>query len=382
MFSYKRAIRINLFKKKGEHCLFDFLPPISTYFISTSVRSGLYSCIKLIGLTSRDSVLLPAYLAEGLISPFKRRNINIIFYKSKNDLRFDLNDIKIKIREDKTIKCIAVIHYFGVQNKMTELMEFCKENEILVFEDCAQSLFSKSEDGQFLGSSGDIAFFSLAKTVPVPDGGIFFINNTKLNFILKEISKEYKNSLFSKFAVFFHFLSLLIKSIELKLDYSLFYKIINSITRVLYGIYYFFLRKTKTLNRISNLSLAILERINYEQLIQKRKDNIKYIYAHLNREKHQLLFPDFNENFLFTGVPILSSKRDFLVADLKRRYNIECLNYLKGWNFFPRGSNDFINELSVYNSHFLIPINEDVDIEYIVSTLNNLKVNKFKGVLT
>src|SRR5439155_6559464 len=47
---------------------------------------------------------------------------------------------------------------------------FCEAHRLRLIEDCALSLFSR-ENGTWLGSVGDLALFSVYKTLPLPHGG-------------------------------------------------------------------------------------------------------------------------------------------------------------------------------------------------------------------
>jgi hypothetical protein len=53
------------------------------------------------------------------------------------------------------------------------------ENNIFLIEDCAHALLSLA-NGNYLGSYGDIAIFSLLKSLPVPNGGLLLLNNKNL----------------------------------------------------------------------------------------------------------------------------------------------------------------------------------------------------------
>src|SRR5579871_4302141 len=113
MLSYKRALDKSSLSKAGNHNIIDFIPANDSHFFVSSGRGGLEACIDLLGITKNDSVLMPAFVAEGVISPFQKKNVRVVRYKSKPDLKLDAEDIKKKINQDKSVKCILVIHYFG-----------------------------------------------------------------------------------------------------------------------------------------------------------------------------------------------------------------------------------------------------------------------------
>jgi len=371
MLTYKRTLSLSTLRSKESFTIFDFLPPADSHFMTGSVRNGLEAIIGELGMTNKDTVLLPAFVAQGVISPFQKKNINIAFYKCNADLKFDAEDIKKKISGNKAVKCIVIIHYFGFPQYIEELKSFCAENNVVLFEDCAQALFSKDANGKLLGSTGDISFFSLPKSLPVPDGAVFIVNNDKYKYITEKIKSSYGFSINHKLAVFFHFWFLLIKNIETKFNYGIISRILNFKTSALYVIYYFFLRRINKPVKVSKLSLKILSKINYKDFIDKRKTNIALIYDRINRNRYQLMFRDHNSNYMLTGVPLLSKERNTIVKEFKKRKNIECLCYLRGWDFFPKGTHEFDSELEVFNTHYLLPIKENSDIQYMVNILSD-----------
>ena len=86
----------------------------------------------------------------------------------ENTLNFNLDYIS-KLDVD----VICVTHYFGYCCDMERLAEICKENDIILIEDCSHSHGGKY-NGKPLGSFGDVAVISLqgSKFVSGGEGGI------------------------------------------------------------------------------------------------------------------------------------------------------------------------------------------------------------------
>ena len=174
MNTYKRRLKIRQLIEEGNSDIFKYLPSINDYFLCGNVRGGLS---ELIGLLFKDKpykALLPVFVPEGIITPFRRKKISMIHYRLFTNLVPDIRDIEEKILKYPEIKCLVIIHYFGFPQDLMFLRELCTQNNVLLFEDCVHALFSKDEKGNYLGGVGDISFFSLPKILPVPDGGIFF----------------------------------------------------------------------------------------------------------------------------------------------------------------------------------------------------------------
>jgi dTDP-4-amino-4,6-dideoxygalactose transaminase len=376
MLSYKRRLTIRQLvaslKSRG-----DRLTPLAfnkEHFFTGSARGGIELCIDLLGFQETDSVLLPAFVAEGVISPFKKKNINILFYKCHKDLMVDLDDLNSLIESNPSVKAMLAIHYFGFPQPISRISSLCQKNKIILFEDCAQALFSKDKNGNPLGRTGDISFYSLPKSLPVPDGALFVVNNPNIQINLCH-SKYYKRSLLHFFSIQSHIFFLIMKHIELRMNYSTIYRAFNLITKIFYGFYYQSLRRMRKPTRMSGLSKKIANWIDFSDLIQKKATNSTYLYKHIDTSINTLLFPDYHSNFILTGVPLISDTRDQIVKQLKKK-GIECLRYIKSWNFIPADQSErYKNETEFFNRHFLIPVNENIspnDMKHIIKIINHI----------
>jgi dTDP-4-amino-4,6-dideoxygalactose transaminase len=80
---------------------------------------------------------------------------------------------------DKKTKAILTVNYFGFAQDLGEVKDLCEKRGISIIEDNSHGLLSM-KNSRLLGTYGDIGFSSLYKSVPAPNGGILYINNSKL----------------------------------------------------------------------------------------------------------------------------------------------------------------------------------------------------------
>lgn len=361
MKTYKRRLSFSQIISNGDNDLFKFLPSVKEFILTGSVRGGLEGIIDLLYLKSQTKVLLPVFIAEGVIRPFINKKVEIVYYKLTDDLNPDISDIKRQIFLNQDIKFMVVVHYFGFAYDFTQIKDICIDNKICLFEDCVHALFSRSKNDEYLGKTGDISFFSFPKILPVPDGAIFFINRPELLNIKSEL--VFNKGISNYIIIGLHLIYLLLKNIETKVPYSQFYKVMNTFSTFLYGSYYCILNHCPKPQMISHLTLRILKNINYDELIAKRKNHIKAIYGTLSNSKNTIFFKNYDPNVVLTGVPILSDNPTNIISILKRN-NIECLTYKKRWLFVPpEYISKFSKEIFFYNRHFLLPVHEN-DFEY------------------
>lgn len=76
-------------------------------------------------------------------------------------------------------KVIVVVHLYGLVGNLTEIIDLCKKNKIILIEDCAQAFGSRYQ-GKLVGTFGDFGCFSFYPTKNLStlgDGGAILIKN-------------------------------------------------------------------------------------------------------------------------------------------------------------------------------------------------------------
>lgn len=134
----------------------------------TSGRAALGLALTLMALKPGDQVLLPAYHSVSVSAPVRWAGAECVFYRIHPDTSPDLTDLAQRI--GPRTRLVIAVHYFGFPQPLGALRDLCRERGILLLEDCAHTLFGRSEDAP-VGHSGDYAIASLMKFYPVFDGG-------------------------------------------------------------------------------------------------------------------------------------------------------------------------------------------------------------------
>jgi len=96
---------------------------------------------------------------------------DILFYRVDRDMRVDLDDLAAKAAR-KDVQIVYLTHFVGFAQPSAQVLNIVRSHNKRLFEDCALALFSRTPDGEPLGSFGDAACFCLYKTLPVPHGGL------------------------------------------------------------------------------------------------------------------------------------------------------------------------------------------------------------------
>lgn len=219
-----------------------------------------------------NKVYFPSYCCQSMLQPFLERNIEIIFY----DVSFKNGNFIYDI--DCNMKCdiFFAMNYFGFSHyNMDYYIEQFKKRNITVIEDSTHSILSKRRYNQ----KSDFVIASLRKWFPIISGGIL-INQS--NIIIDTEKTKNKNE---------RYVSLKEKAMQEKFKYI---ETNNG------DIKEQFLQKFSEANNIlkddyknylmDNKSYSILKNININNIILKRKNNVKTIYEYLkNQEKIQYL---------------------------------------------------------------------------------------------
>ncbi len=143
-------------------------------------RDALIYGLELLNIKPNSIILVPAYMCDPTIAPLRERGYKLVFFDIEEDLSFNFEVLE-SLMKRLNVQAILAPHYFGFPANIKGLVSLCKMYDVAVIEDCAHSFLTKI-DGQPVGSFGDIAIFSMRKTLAVPDGGALKVNFRTLKF--------------------------------------------------------------------------------------------------------------------------------------------------------------------------------------------------------
>lgn len=170
-----------------ESILSDYLK-IKHCHMTTSGTSSIILALMALKLNNGDKVIVPNYTMIATINSIKHIGLDpIIVDVDPETFTLDVNYIK---NSDFNPKAIIHVSLNNRYKNLKELVLYCKEKNIYLIEDAAQSLGCKF-DYKNLGTFGDIGCFSLStpKIISTGQGGFVVTNND----ILAERMKTIKN---------------------------------------------------------------------------------------------------------------------------------------------------------------------------------------------
>jgi hypothetical protein len=142
---------------------------------SVSGRASIYHILKDLEV---DKILIPIYICSTVLEPLKKLDIEPIFYDLDiEDLNPSFESIKFS-SEKYDIKVILVASMYGNPVNLIEIEKYCKENDIFLIDDAAQS-FGAKLNNKYIGTFGDAGFFSFSPGKPTAGhmGSFFWSKN-------------------------------------------------------------------------------------------------------------------------------------------------------------------------------------------------------------
>jgi perosamine synthetase len=145
--------------------------------MTTSGTTAIMLSLMALNLQENDEVIVPNYTMIATINSVKMLKLKpIIIDVDVETCTLNLDEIKKYVNENT--KCILHVSLNNRYKDIHEIVNYCKENNLYLIEDAAQSLGCKI-NGKSLGTFGDMGCFSLStpKIISTGQGGFVVSNN-------------------------------------------------------------------------------------------------------------------------------------------------------------------------------------------------------------
>lgn len=156
-------------------------------FLYGSARSALYAHLKALDLMSGAEVIITGFTCEVVPNAVINAGLKPVYADIDQESYCMTVESARKVVTAKT-RVIIVQHTFGIAAELDTLLDFAREHDLYVIEDCAVSLGTLYNE-QLTGTFGDAAIFSfeLSKTITSCWGGMLLINTEKLDGCRKQL---------------------------------------------------------------------------------------------------------------------------------------------------------------------------------------------------
>jgi hypothetical protein len=148
--------------------------------VFSCARMALLYGIQLLDYLPRKAHI-PIYCCRSVLSPFEKLGIEIRFYDVDRYLKPVIDNSEFSEGD-----IFLLVHYFGIPQNILSIDRLCREFGMVLVEDCAHAL-PDPEAEYPMGARGVFSVYSLRKQLPVLDGGILVVNDTRLRKRMSEV---------------------------------------------------------------------------------------------------------------------------------------------------------------------------------------------------
>jgi perosamine synthetase len=176
---------------------YEYIPNLEKEFnLYTNMKHNIFTCscrsalyLAYIALKLKGEVIVPPLTCSIALLPILWCDYKPYFVDID---RYNYNIDPEKINEAITNKtcAIQVIHLAGNPCDMKPIKELAEDHNLVLIEDCAQSLGAEYH-GEKVGSFGDISCFSFTKNLYSTGGGMISTNNQNLALKIKTIQNNF-----------------------------------------------------------------------------------------------------------------------------------------------------------------------------------------------
>ena len=154
---------------------------------TSSCRSALY--LAYTSLKLEGEVIVSPLTCSTAILPILWCNLKPYFVDI-DPYTYNIDPEEINKAITNNTRAIQVIHLAGNPCDMKPIKELAEDHNLVLIEDCAQSLGAEY-NGEKVGSFGDISCFSFTKNLYGTGGGIIATNNQNLALKIKAIQQNF-----------------------------------------------------------------------------------------------------------------------------------------------------------------------------------------------
>lgn len=131
------------------------------YKYAVNGRSGIYHILKSLNLKKDDKIVVPAYLCASVLLSIQKLELKPIFCDiDTEDLNISFESF-VSISQEHKIQAVIVPSLYGNPANLLDFEKYCKENQIIMIDDGAQS-FSSKLNGRYISTFGDGGVFSFS----------------------------------------------------------------------------------------------------------------------------------------------------------------------------------------------------------------------------
>ena len=142
---------------------------------------------------SKIEVWVPDYFCDQSLHELRLLPVKLSYFKLTELLEPDFGDLK-RLTQKGTPSLVLVPHYFGIEQDLKRIRDFCASVGAFLIEDCAHVLLPTGE----IGKSGDFVIYSPHKSLTIPDGALLLVSRKLQKRIDEDLADSFQRLLVTK----------------------------------------------------------------------------------------------------------------------------------------------------------------------------------------
>lgn len=311
-------------------------------------RAAIEALLVYLKRLRHNSIWLPSYDCDSVLSAAKRAEMDIHYYRIGKDFKIVIKDLEELSQGD----ILYVVNLFGKKENEETIKRIAtfKESEVIVIEDLTLALFSEGSEVGY----GDYVIGSVRKWLPQPDGGFIASQYALPDFKKEQAAYEYSFNYIIAQIMKYEYLN------DTKLDKQQFLNFSNKAMESLFSDY--------TIREMSAISKKILNSVDFAEVAKMRKNNYRYLYKCLSNIDELKLMVEPSDDTVPLGLVIATEDRDSLFCYLVQN-NIYCNIH---WR--PNESTMLFDDSNYLSKHCLtIPCDQRYNYSHFDYITQNIK---------
>jgi len=155
-----------------------------------SGTSGLHLCIRALGISEGDEVLVPSFTFIAVANAVRYEKAIPVFVDIEPEtLNLDPNKLEQAITA--RTKAIIVVHTFGCPAELTSILKIARRHGLFVIEDACEAIGAEYQ-GQKVGALGDAGVFAFYpnKQITTGEGGAVVTNNSEIALKVRKLRNQ------------------------------------------------------------------------------------------------------------------------------------------------------------------------------------------------
>ena len=144
--------------------------------------AAIHLALRILGIGEGDVVFVPSLTFSATCNPVVYEKATPVFIDSEEDTwNISPKALRKAFEKYPNPKAVVVVHLYGTPAKLSEIMEICKEHDVPLIEDAAESL-SSTYRGKHTGTFGRIGIYSFNgnKIITTSGGGMLVSNEEEI----------------------------------------------------------------------------------------------------------------------------------------------------------------------------------------------------------